>query len=162
MRMQTGPDGIALIKYFENIELNAYPDPASGGVPWTIGYGCTGPSILQGCVISADEAEQMLVTRLEKEFEPGVNGMLDKDVTQRQFDALIDFAFNDGLRNLRSSTLLRKVNAGLWNEAADQFPKWNMAKGRVMLGLTRRRAADRAVFQGHPADYAITLAEVIT
>jgi len=67
-------------------------------------------------------------------------------VNDNEFSALLSFTFNLGIGNLRSSTLLKLLNAGDRAGAADQFPRWNRAGGRELLGLTRRRAAERALF----------------
>ena len=72
--------------------------------------------------------------------------MLTVEVTQNQFDALVSFAFNLGPANLKSSTLLRKVNSGDVNGAADEFLKWNHAGGQVLAGLTARRNAEKTLF----------------
>ena len=68
-------------------------------------------------------------------------------LTQHQFDALVSFAYNVGVNALRTSTLRRKLNAGLYDEAADQFLRWNRGGGRVLAGLTRRRKAERLLFK---------------
>jgi lysozyme len=68
-------------------------------------------------------------------------------ITQAQYDALVSFTFNVGAANLHSSTLLRKLNAGDCWGAAAEFPRWNRAKGRVLRGLTNRRAAEREMFE---------------
>ena len=133
-----------LIKEFEGCELTAYPDPATGNNPWTIGYGST-IGVHPGMVITQEEAEQRLVSDV-KRFAEGVNQMVTVPMTQGEFDALCSFSFNLGLGNLRSSTLLRKLNAGDKEAAANQFLVWNMAAGRIMTGLTRRREAERALF----------------
>ena len=70
----------------------------------------------------------------------------DAKTTQHQFDALVSFAYNLGADNLKTSTLLRKHNAGDHAGAAAEFGKWNKAKGQVMKGLTRRRAAEAALY----------------
>lgn len=142
--MKISDAGIALIKSFEGLRLEAYPDPATGGDPWTIGYGHTG-EVTPGMVITESEAEELLRQDIVQ-FEMCVNGALQVPVTQGQFDALVSFAFNLGCGNLRRSTLLRKLNAGDVTGAAAEFAVWNRAAGRVMAGLTRRREAERELF----------------
>lgn len=142
--MITSDTGIDLIKQFEGCELEAYPDPATGGDPWTIGYGHTGPDVQPGLVISEDEADALLrkdLAKFERVVSLAVNG-----VTQNQFDALVSLVFNIGQGNFRSSTLLRKLSEGDDAGAADQFLRWNRAAGKIMKGLTRRREAERELF----------------
>lgn len=143
--MKTNQRGIDLIKSFEGLELKAYPDPGTGGDPWTIGYGHTGPEVKKGLVITAEQAEEYLKKDLEK-FENALMKMLKVSVTENQWAALISFAYNCGPKNLETSTLLRLLNAGDIQGAAAQFGRWNKAAGKELPGLTRRRAAERALF----------------
>ena len=137
-----------LVKSFEGCVLKAYPDPATGGDPWTIGVGATGPGIAKGVVWTQEQADDRLMADLGR-FGRGVwNAIREKETTQNRFDALVSFAFNVGLGNLLSSTLLRKHVAGDYAGAADQFSRWNKAAGKVMTGLTRRRAAEAALYRG--------------
>ena len=142
--MKISDAGIALIKSFEGLRLEAYPDPATNGEPFTIGYGST-EGVYEGMTITEDEAEARLHKDVAR-FEDCVNGALQVSVTQGQFDALVSFAFNLGCGNLRKSTLLRKLNADDADGAAAEFAVWNRAAGRVMAGLTRRREAERDLF----------------
>jgi lysozyme len=134
--------GIDLIKEFEGCELTAYVCPA--GV-LTVGYGHTGPDVKPGQEIDEDEAEQLLRNDLAK-FETCVEEMLEVEVTQAQFDALVSFAFNLGCGALRSSTLLKLLNGGKPDAARQQFSRWNKGGGQVLTGLTRRRAAEAEMF----------------
>ena len=137
-----------LVKSFEGCVLKAYPDPATGGDPWTIGVGATGPGIAKGVVWTQEQADDRLMADLAR-FGRGVwNAIGEKETTQNRFDALVSFAFNVGLGNLLSSTLLRKHVAGDYEGAAAQFIRWNRASGKVMAGLTRRRAAEAALYGG--------------
>lgn len=140
----TGNGGIALIKQYEGLRLTTYKDAV--GIP-TIGYGHVENPIPPGGTrtITAEDAEQILREDLQR-FEHDVNSMLTVEVTQNQFDALVSFAFNLGPANLKSSTLLRKVNSGDFNGAAEEFLKWNHAGGQVMAGLTARRNAEKTLF----------------
>lgn len=142
--MRISDVGLALIKGFEGLRLEAYPDPATGGEPWTIGYGHTG-EVKQGDVITEEEAESLLRQDVAQ-FEMCVNGALQVNVTQGQFDALVSLAYNIGCRNLRNSTLMAKLNAGDDVGASAEFLRWNRAAGKVMAGLTRRREAERDLF----------------
>ncbi|MBT1889244.1 lysozyme [Enterobacter roggenkampii] len=144
--MQTSEKGIALIKQFEGCKLTAYQD--SVGV-WTIGYGWTQPvdgkPIRAGMTINQETAERLLKTGLVS-YESDVSRLVKVGLTQGQFDALVSFTYNLGARSLSTSTLLRKLNAGDYAGAADEFLRWNKAGGKVLNGLTRRREAERALF----------------
>lgn len=147
--MKTNEHGIALIEQFEGRVLKAYPDPATHSDPWTIGYGHTGPDVHPGLVITPQQADALLRADLAK-FEVYVSAMLTGRTNSNQFSALVSFAFNVGPANLRSSTLLRMHNAGDFDGAEDQFARWNKAAGKAMAGLTKRRAAEAALY-GTPA-----------
>ncbi|CZW44596.1 MULTISPECIES: lysozyme [Enterobacter cloacae complex] len=144
--MQTSDKGIALIKEFEGCKLTAYQD--SVGV-WTIGYGWTQPvdgkPIRAGMTIKQETAERLLKTGLAS-YESDVSRLVKVGLSQGQFDALVSFTYNLGARSLSTSTLLRKLNAGDYAGAADEFMRWNKAGGKVLNGLTRRREAERALF----------------
>jgi lysozyme len=144
MPYTTGEAGIDLIKQFEGLRLRAYPDPGSGRAPWTIGYGTT-RGVRPGMVITKAQAEEMLRRDL-REIEEAVNDLVTVEISQSMFDALMSFAYNVGVGNLRRSTLLRKLNQGDLEGAADQLLRWNRARGRVLPGLTRRRIAERDLF----------------
>lgn len=143
--MKISDDGIALIKRFEGCKLESYSDPATGGDPWTVGFGHTGPEVIPGTQITEDQADAYLRADLER-FEKCVDKVLMVPVTQSQFDACVSLAFNIGCRNFQSSTLVKKLNAQDDIGAADQFLRWNMAAGKEILGLTRRRNAERDLF----------------
>lgn len=142
--MKISQKGIDLIKQFEGASLKAYPDPGTGGEPWTIGYGHTG-GVKKGDAITQAQAEDLLRKDLIK-FESGVSNALTVETTQSQFDAMVSLAFNIGLGNFTKSTLLRKHNAKCWQCAAAQFGVWRNAGGKVMNGLIRRRAAERELY----------------
>jgi len=133
-----------LIKNFEGCKLEAYPDPATHGEPITIGVGHTG-GVKLGDVITQEQADEYLVNDVAHAAN-AVNQMVAVSITQGEFDALCSFAFNLGIGNLKNSTLLKKLNSGDIQGAADQFLVWNKAAGKVMAGLTRRREAERALF----------------
>ncbi|EMP5337354.1 TPA: lysozyme [Citrobacter freundii] len=147
--MQTSHEGIALIKGFEGCRLTAYPDPGTGGAPWTIGYGWTHPidgkPVKPGMTIDQETADRLLKTGLVS-YENDVLKLVRVKLTKGQFDALVSFAYNVGSRALSTSTLLKKLNAGDIKGAADEFLRWNKAGGKVLNGLTRRREAERALF----------------
>lgn len=146
--MNISPSGLALIKEFEGCRLDAYPDPGSGGDPWTIGYGATGPGIAKGVKWTKDQADARLAEDAER-FAQGVTLRLNgAPATQDQFDAMVAFSFNVGLANFGSSTLLRLHKQGKYDEAAKEFLRWNRASGRILPGLTRRREAEAKLYQG--------------
>lgn len=136
--------GIDLLKSFEGFSSIAYPDPASGGDPWTIGYGFT-KDVRPGDTITEAEAEDRLRVEV-RGFEDGVLSVCTRLPTPNQLAAMSNLAYNVGLANFRSSTVLRRHNAGELYAAAGAFLLWNKAVGKVMAGLTRRREAERALY----------------
>jgi GH24 family phage-related lysozyme (muramidase) len=133
---------IDIIKKHEGLRLEAYlPTPND---VWTIGYGHT-HTTKQGMKITAGQAESLLrkdITWVEK----AVNKLVVVPLTQNQFDALASFVFNVGEGAFSSSTLLRLLNSGDYEGAANQFLRWNKQKGRVLNGLTKRREEERKLF----------------
>lgn len=136
--------GLALVKQFEGCSLTAYPDPGSGGEPYTIGYGHTG-DVTPGQTISQAQADELLASDLVR-FEEGVDNLIWRNLTPNQFSALVSFAYNVGLGALAGSTLLHDVNAGDFGSAATEFGHWVYASGNEMAGLVRRRAAEATLF----------------
>jgi lysozyme len=134
--------GIDLIKRFEGCELEAYRDLVG---KWTIGYGHT-KGVNEGMRITDDQAEHMLTEEL-KEFESYINNYVFVDLQQNQFDALTSWVYNLGPTNLRSSTMLKVLNAGKYTEVPYQMKRWNRAGGLVSKGLTRRREAEARLFE---------------
>ena len=140
--MKTSADGIGLIKAFEGCRLTAYK--CAAGV-LTIGYGHTGADVAHGLTITQDEADQLLRDDLER-FEVAVDRATNPVLSQNQFDACVALAFNIGAGAFTDSTLCKKINAGDFAGAAEQFTRWNKANGKVLSGLVRRRAAERLLF----------------
>ena len=139
-----------LIAAFEGRRHQAYPDPATGGAPWTIGIGHTGPEVHKGLTWDDARIDAAFDADL-KRFDEGVAMLIGAAPTaQNEFDALVSFAFNLGLGNLGKSTLLSSHKAGNKAGAAIEFARWNRAGGRPMTGLTRRRAAEAALYRGRP------------
>lgn len=136
--------GLDLIRNAEGLRLKAYPDPGTGGAPWTIGYGHTGPEVKPGMVITTDQATSYLVADLAR-FEQNVTHLAPK-CSDNQFAALVSFAFNCGTSNLKTSTLLRYHNAGNYAGAAGQFPLWCHAAGKTLPGLYTRRIAEAVLY----------------
>ena len=157
------PSGAALIKAFESCQkrdgglFKAYVCPA--GV-LTIGWGHTntlGRAFDKTARWTQQDCDDVFAEDMAV-FEQLVTAMVKVPLKQHQFDALVSFAYNVGGGNLRSSTLLRKLNAGDYDGAALEFHKWNRSNGKVLPGLVRRRAAEALLFQniadldfdGHP------------
>jgi lysozyme len=146
--MKTSQAGIDLIHSFESLRLEAYPDPGSkDGKPWTIGWGSTGSDIGPGTAWTKDKADKRFASDLVK-FENAVSSLVRVPLTQHQFDALVSFTYNLGIGSLRSSTLLKMLNAGDYHGAGLQILRWDKNDGRVMSGLTRRRKAELKMFNG--------------
>ena len=150
-----GPAGSALIRFFEGCGKRlpdgtyaAYPDPATGGAPWTIGWGSTGADIAKGAVWTQAQCDARLA-RDTACFAARVAILIaPAPATQHQFDALVTLAYNIGVQKLADSTLLARHKAGDYAEARAQFARWNKAGGQAMAGLTRRRAAEAALYGG--------------
>jgi lysozyme len=142
--MQISPKGIEKIKGYEGLSLTAYPDPGTGGRPWTIGHGHT-LGVQKGDVITREQAEKFLHEDLAPVYLT-IESNVKVPLTQGQFDALCSFIFNVGSGNFVKSTLLKKLNAGDTAGAAAEFVRWNRAGGKVLTGLTRRREAERELF----------------
>jgi lysozyme len=148
------PAGLKLVQSFEGCErkqkgarFKAYVDPV--GV-LTIGWGHTNAT---GRTFDADtawtQAECNAALREDMaKFEAAVRANVKVELEQCQFDALVSFSYNCGVGSLKSSTLLRKLNKRDFAGAAREFAKWNRAGGRVLPGLTRRRAAEATLFAG--------------
>lgn len=147
-------EGIALIKRFEGCarrrpdgRLEAYPDPGTGGAPWTIGWGATGAGITKGTIWTQAEADAWFDKHIQRYAADVVRalGSAIERTSQRQFDALVSFHYNTGA--IGRATLTAKHKAGDYAGAANEFHRWNRAGGRVLPGLTRRRAAEAAVYR---------------
>ena len=133
---------IDLIKESEGLRLDAYlPTPND---VWTIGYGHT-KGVTRGMSITGEQAEKFLREDITW-VEDVLNTAVTVPLNQNQYDALGSFVFNLGGTNFRNSTLLRKLNQGDYQGAADQLPRWNKQKGKVLRGLTIRRAEERRLF----------------
>ena len=146
--MKMSAAGLAVVKEFEGLRLKAYKCPAA---VWTVGYGHTSaagnPIVTPDLVISNDEAEQIL-ERDMVQYEDGVRKFVKVELTQNQFDALVDFAYNAGVGALQKSTLLKKVNAGKFDEVPAEFMKWTKGGGKELPGLVRRRRAEVKLWRG--------------
>lgn len=144
--MKTSANGINLIKQFEGCRLHAYK-PVPTEVCWTIGYGHYGSDVAPNMVITQEQAELLLAQDLKK-YENGVSSYTSFPLNQNQFDALVSFAYNCGLGNLKKLVSGRDATA-----VAAAMLQYNKAGGKVLGGLTRRRNAERDLFlkSGLPA-----------
>lgn len=140
--MEMNDAGLQLLKSFEGCRLQAYQD--QGGI-WTIGFGHTGPEVIEGLEWTQDQADNQLKQDLQQ-FEDGVNNLVEVDINSNQFSALVDFAYNLGLGALKTSFLLKCLNCNNFPGAASQFEKWDHCDGTVIPGLLRRRLAERDLF----------------
>jgi len=140
--------GLDLIKKFEGLKLKPYL--CSAGVP-TIGYGNTlyenGKKVsLKDTIITEQRATELLSHSL-KNLEQHVDSFCRDDINQNQFDALVSFAFNLGPYNLKSSTLLKKVNKNPNDPTIrDEFMRWTKAGGKVLKGLVERRKCEADLY----------------
>ncbi|MBO8415062.1 MAG: lysozyme [Proteobacteria bacterium] len=148
-KLTTSTNGLELIKHFEGFKATAYFCPAHKP---TIGYGHTGNDVTEADVnvktITQAEAEALLRADL-KIAENGVKSHCNVPLTQCQFDALVSFTYNLGAGNLKSSTLLKMLNASDFTGAEAQFPRWCKSGGKTVDGLLRRRHAEAALFAGN-------------
>ena len=143
--MKISTNGIDLICSFEGLRLKAYDD---GVGVWTIGYGTTvinGTKVKKGDTCTVEQAKSYMANDL-KQFESAVN-QVKVPLNQNQYDALVSLAYNIGVSAFLNSTLFKKLNAKDYKGAAEQFPRWNRAGGKVMRGLTNRRSKERKLFE---------------
>lgn len=152
--MQISAAGIALIHEFETCarsiggsKFTAYPDPGSrNGVPWTIGWGSTGPDIGPGTVWTQWQCDARFASDMKRFAAEVRRALKGAATTQVQFDALVSFHYNTG--EIANATLTKKHRAGDFAGAAAQFGRWIYNDGQKMNGLIRRRAAEAAMYRG--------------
>lgn len=151
-----GEAGIALIKRFEGCArtrsdglVEAYPDPGTGGDPWTVGWGATGRDgnrrIGPGTVWTQEKCDLRLAEDLERYAADVAQAIGGTPTSQSQFDALVSFHYNTGA--IARATLTKKHREGDYKGAVTEFQRWNKAGGRVMRGLVRRRAAEAELYR---------------
>ena len=149
MTRQVTPEVVQHVKRFEGCKLTAYPDPGSkNGEPWTIGYGHTSDGFLKvekGLRITQDVADGALENDLN-EIAAAVERLVKVDLNDNQFGALVSFTFNVGVGAFSKSTLLKKLNAGNYDAVPGELARWNKNDGKVMAGLTNRRAAEAGLW----------------
>lgn len=146
-----GSAGMDLIRQFESIarlradgRVEAYPDPGTGGAPWTIGWGSTGPDIGPGTIWTRAQCDARLARDLARYAAQVDRALGDAPTSACQFDALVAFHYNTGA--IARATLTRKHCSGDHAGAAAEFARWNRASGNVLKGLTRRRAAEAKLY----------------
>ena len=142
--MNIGERGISLIKSYEQCRLTAYlPTPND---KWTCGWGHVGPDVTEGTVWTQEHADRVFLDDIA-----WVEDCIDENVTvpliQPEYDSLCSLIFNIGCTNFKKSTLLVKINNLAMDEAASQFLVWNRQAGKVLPGLTARRAAEKELFE---------------
>jgi len=146
--MIVSKNGLDLIKEFESFKSKPYLCPSQKA---TIGFGSTyypdGKKVtLQDKEITEEKAFEILEYIANKDFGSNINKVVKVPLNQNQFDALVSFAYNIGNGNFNSSTLLRWLNQGNYKEASMQLLRWDKSKGIVLNGLTKRRKAEKALF----------------
>jgi lysozyme len=144
--------GLRLIKSFEGFEPKWYRDPV--GI-WTIGFGHTDAAgapkhaTSKGLVLSDEAATEILANDLGQ-YAAAVEKAVKVPLNDNQFAALVSFTYNVGAGALAKSTLVKKLNAGNYGAVRSELAKWNKAGGKVLKGLTRRRAAEASLFETKP------------
>lgn len=133
---------VALVGGFEGLRLNAYPDPATKGPPWTICYGSTN-GVKPGDKKTLEECKALLAAELE-DYAAGIEHCVTVPLPDARFIALTSFGYNVGVRAACKSSVVRHINAGRTREGCDALLKWNKAAGIVFPGLTKRRERERA------------------
>ena len=146
--MKISSRGLELIKDFEGFSSTSYLCPAK--IP-TIGWGNTfyedGTRVKLGEQISKTDALKLLEVIANRDFADKIFPSIKVKVTQSQFDAMVSLAYNIGVGAFLKSTLLKKVNAGDFIGASEEFLKWNKSGGKELLGLTRRREREKDLFK---------------
>lgn len=147
--MKTSANGKALIRESEGLRLKAYPDPATGGRPWTIGYGHT-RGVMPGQIATRPEVERWLDDDIAV-AEAAIARHVRVPLKQHEYDALVDFIFNLGETKFAKSTLLRKLNEGDKVGAGDEFQRWVYADHKILRGLVTRARKRQALWSSKPA-----------
>ncbi len=145
--MKASDNCLNLIRESEGFRSAPYLCPA--GIP-TIGYGSThyadgSPVRMTDQPISETLATEIMRTTLAG-YEDAVSRYVQVTVNQNQFDALVDFAYNAGTQNLKTSTLLKLLNQGKYDAASREFAKWVYGGGKKLGGLVARRTLESNLF----------------
>ena len=152
LQRKAGQRGVELIKRFEGCArvrrdglLEAYPDPGTGGAPWTIGWGATGPDVGPNTVWTQAQCDARLESDIARHAQDVAQAIGNVPTTQAQFDALVSFHYNTGA--IARATLTRRHLAGDYEGAAAEFARWNRAGGRILQGLVRRRKEEAQLYR---------------
>lgn len=144
--MKTNNSGLQIIKDCEGLKLKSYLCPSD---VWTIGYGTTvypnGVKVKLNEFCTAELASNFLAFDVTK-TESFITKKVKVDLTENQFSALVSLVYNIGSGNFSKSTLLKKLNAGDYEEASEQFLVWRKSRGKVLRGLEIRRAKEKELF----------------
>ena len=145
--MRVNEAALTIIKSFEGFSSDPYLDPI--GIP-TIGFGsiwsANGDRISMDHPCVSKEQATKLLQKEVRHVEAAIRRLIKAELTENMFSAVASLAYNIGTGNLQRSTLRIKLNRGRYLDAADEFPKWRKAGGRVLKGLVRRRIAERNLF----------------
>ena len=147
MALHINASGMELIKHWEGWRESPYL--CSAARP-TIGYGSTWDR--HGNAITLDHSNitkkqgEYLLQREVRHSETAIKRLIKAELTENMFSSLCSFIYNVGSGNFQKSTLRMKLNRGQYESAADEFPKWRKAGGRVVKGLVRRRKQERELF----------------
>ena len=149
---RVSPAGIQLIKQFEGCArlqadglYHAYPDPGTGGAPWTIGWGATGPDIGPRTVWTQEQCDTRLEADIARHARDVARAIAGAPTTQGQFDALVSFHFNTGA--IHRATLCKMHCKGDYSAATLEFGRWKFAGGKVLKGLVRRRREEAKLYR---------------
>jgi len=132
-----------LVAHFEGDQLEAYPDPGTGGKPWTIGRGHTGTEVHKGLIWTQKQSDDAFHADCENYLKWAIHASPSlANATPGQQAAIADFCYNCGMGNYKASTLKRYVDVGGWEHAKMEIVKWDHSDGKVLRGLTLRRQAE--------------------
>ena len=151
--MHISQEGITLIKHYEGCPKDKDGNAVSyrcAANKATIGYGSLklidGSPVTDNISITMQEAEDLLAHELV-EYEGYINDLVKVPLKQNEFDALVSWVFNLGPSNLKSSTMLKVLNAGKYQEVPEQIKRWNKVNGKVNEGLVKRRKSEALLFE---------------
>jgi lysozyme len=157
--MEINNAGLTLIESFEGFSPTWYADPAHGWAVPTVAFGHTdsagSPKYAEtkNKVFTKAEGREILRRDL-RQYAAAVEKAVKVPLNDNQFAALVSFTYNVGAGALAKSTLVKKLNAGNYGAVRSELAKWNKAGGKVMKGLTRRRAAEADLFEAKAASPA--------
>lgn len=141
----------------EGCRLQAYPDIATGGAPWTVGYGATGSDIDSNTKWTQEECDADLKRRISA-LLVAISRKLPRTLPDDAMVSLVSLAYNIGLPRLLNSTLMKYVVSGRYLDAAIEFQKWCLAAGKPLHILKARRSREMRLFKSalemFPADGA--------